>query len=136
MAVKMSDFHGIDAAHLAKLRDAKIEDTDQLMKIWSDKTARPGLIESTGISEEHFLGYAAMARLSRVKGMDLKHLNVLVAADIDGPKKLFGYNAETLAKHLATVVAEKKITDPVPTAEDLVVWYADPKRAPEPVAAK
>lgn len=136
MAVKMSEFHGIDPAHLAKLRDAKIEDTDQLMKIWSDKTARPGLIEKTGISEEHFLDYAAMARLSRVKGMDLKHLNVLVAAGIDGPKKLFGYDAETLAKHLAKVVAEKKLTDPVPTHEDLVIWYADPKRAPETVVAK
>lgn len=136
MAVKMSEFHGIDPTHLAKLREAKIEDTDELMKIWSDKTKRPGLIESTGIAEEHFLKFAGMARLSRVKGMDLKHLNVLVAADIDGPKRLFSYTPETLAKHLAAVVAEKKLTDPVPTHEDLVIWYADPKRAPEPAAAK
>ena len=134
MAVKMSEFHGIDPAHIAKLRDAKIEDTDHLMKIWADKDKRPALVASTGISEERFLEFAGMARLSRVKGMDLKYLNVLVAAGIDGPKKLFSYNAETLAKLLADTVAEKKITDPMPTHEELVIWYASPK--PEPVATK
>jgi Domain of unknown function (DUF4332) len=136
MAVKMSEFNGIDPAYLEKLRDAKIEDTDQLMKIWSDKTARPGLIEKTGIPEERFLQFAGMARLSRVRGMELKYLNVLTAADIDGPKRLFSYDAESLAKHLAGVVAEKKLTDPVPAAKDLAIWFSDPKASPEAVTTK
>ena len=106
MAVKMSEFHGIEPGLLAKLAEAKITDTDELMKAWSDKTTREALVTSTGVSEEQYLGLAGMARLSRVKGMGLQHLNVLVAAGIDGPKRLFSYTPETLAKHLAETVAE------------------------------
>jgi hypothetical protein len=127
MAYKMSEFHGIDAAHVTKLSAAGIEDTDDLMKIWSDKEQRPGLVTSSGISEPDFMNYAAMARLGRIKGMDLKFLDTLVASGIDGPKRLFGYTPETLALHLGDVAAEKKLTGPMPTSEDIAAWFANPR---------
>jgi len=127
MALKMSEFHGMDPAHVTTLRTAGIEDTDDLMKIWSDKEKRAGIVTSTGIAEEHFMKFAAMARLGRIKGMDLRHLDVLVSAGIDGPKKLFSYTPETLAKHLGEVVAEKKLTGTVPTAVDIAAWFANPR---------
>ena len=146
MSRKMSEFHGIDPAHVVALRAAGIEDTDQLMKIWSDKEKRAGIVASSGIAEEHFMKFAAMARLGRVKGMDLRHLDVLVAAGIDGPKRLFGYTPETLAKHLDEVVAEKKWTGPLPTSADIALWFSSmkpgtngntvPSGKPEPEAAK
>jgi hypothetical protein len=131
MAVKMSEFQGIDEKQVAALRTAGIEDTDALMKLWGDKEKRAELVTSTGIPEESFMRYAGMARLSRVKGVDMKHLPVLVAAGIDGPKRLFTYTPETLVNHLTEVVAEKKLTDAVPTLDDVKPWYANPK----PVAA-
>ena len=100
MSLKMSEFHGIDPKHVATLRGAGIENTDDLMKIWSDKEKRAGLVASTGIAEDQFMKFAAMARLGRVKGMDLRHLGALVAAGIDGPKRLFRHTPETLMKHL------------------------------------
>jgi hypothetical protein len=127
MSLKMSEFHGIDPNHVTALRAAGIEDTDALMKIWSDKEKRAALVTSTGISDENFMRFAAMARLGRVKGMDLKYLDALVAAGIDGPKRLFGYTPETLAKHLSDVAAEKKLTGPVPTLDDIKAWFANPK---------
>jgi uncharacterized protein DUF4332 len=127
MSLKMSEFHGIDPAHLTTLRGAGIEDTDQLMKIWSDKEKRAGLVASTGISEENFMRFAAMARLGRVKGMDLKHLELLVISGIDGPKRLFSYTPETLVKHLGEVTAEKKLAGPLPTTEEIAAWFANPK---------
>ncbi|TMQ56850.1 MAG: DUF4332 domain-containing protein [Candidatus Eisenbacteria bacterium] len=127
MSLKMSEFHGIDPAHVTTLRTAGIENTDDLMKIWSDKEKRAGIVTSSGISEENFMRFAAMARLGRVRGMDLRHLDVLVAAGIDGPKRLFSYTPETLAKHLGEVVAERKLTGPLPTAEDIAGWFANPK---------
>lgn len=134
MSLKMSEFHGIDPNHITALRTAGIEDTDALMKSWSDKEKRAALVTSTGISEENFMKFAAMARLGRVKGMDLKHLDVLVAAGIDGPKRLFSFTAETLVKHLGEVVAEKKLTGTIPTLEEITLWFANPK--PEAVVAK
>jgi hypothetical protein len=130
MALKMNEFHGIDADHLARLKSAGIEDTDALMKIWSDKEKRAGLVEKTGVAEEHFLRYAAMARLGRVKGMGLEHLAILVAAGIDGPKRLFSNTPESLVKHLTEVAAEKKLTDPMPSLETVKQWFVKPEPQP------
>jgi hypothetical protein len=130
MALKMSEFHGIDPNHVTTLRNAGIEDTDDLMKIWSDKAKRAGLAESTGIAEEQFMKFAAMARLGRVRGMELKHIGVLVAAGIDGPKRLFSHTPETLVKHLDEVAAERKLTEPMPTLDHVIAWFANPR--PEP----
>ena len=127
MVVKMSDFHGIDSNHVTTLRVAGIENTDDLMNIWSDKDKRASLVVSTGISEEDFTRFAAMARLGRVKGMSLQHLDVLVAAGIDGPKRLFRYTPETLAKHLGEMVAEKKLAGPIPTIQEITPWFENPK---------
>jgi putative intracellular protease/amidase len=131
MSLKMNEFHGIDPKQVETLKVAGIEDTDELMKIWSDKEKRAELVASTGISNEDFMKFAAMARLGRVKGMALQHLDILVAAGIDGPKRLFSHTPESLMKHVAEIVAEKKLTGPVPTLEDVTAWFANPK----PVAA-
>jgi hypothetical protein len=127
MALKMSEFHGIDSKHVAALQGAGIADTDDLMKLWSDKDKRGALVTSTGIAETDFMRFAAMARLGRVKGMALQHLDVLVAADIDGPKRLFTYTPESLAKHLAQVAADKKLTVALPTLKEIASWFAGSK---------
>lgn len=134
MTVKINEFRGMDPVHVTKLRDAKIENADDLLKVWGDEAKRPGLLQSTGIGEEFFLKYVGMARLSRVKGMALSHVNVLVDADIDGPKKLFTYTPEGLMKHLGDVVAKKGLTLPVPTLKEVGVWFVDAK--PELVGTK
>ena len=134
MPLKMSEFHGVEPDHVSALRVAGIENTDDLMKMWSEKEKRAGLVASTGIAEEHFTRFAAMARLGRVKGMDLKHLDILVTAGIDGPKRLFKYTPETLVKHLGEVAAERKLTGPVPTLQEITPWFENPK--PETVVVK
>jgi hypothetical protein len=127
MSLKMSEFHSIDPKHLAALSTAGIQDTDDLMKVWSDKGKRAGLVTSTGISEENFMKFASMARLGRVKGMSLEHLDTLVAAGIDGPKRLFSFTPESLSKHLEEMATEKKLTGKIPTTEDIAAWFANPK---------
>jgi len=62
-----------------------------------------------------------------VKGMSLQSLDVLVAAGIDGPKRLFSYTQEALVKHLAQMAAEKKVTGTLPTAEEIAAWFANPR---------
>jgi len=127
VSLKMSEFHGIEPNHITALRVAGIENTDDLMKIWSEKEKRAGLVASTGIAEEHFMRFASMARLGRVKGIKLQHLDVLVAAGIDGPKRLFKYTPETLVKHLGEVAAEKKLAGPIPTLQEITPWFDNPK---------
>ncbi|HSQ60933.1 MAG TPA: DUF4332 domain-containing protein [Acidobacteriota bacterium] len=135
MAAKMSELHGVDANHVTTLKVAGIENTDDLMKIWSDKEKRAGLVESTGIAEEQFMKFAGMARLSRVKAMGMQFLPILVAAGIDGPKRLFTYTPESLVNHLKETAADKKLADPVPTLEDVKSWYSDHKPGPQATPA-
>ncbi|HET9952028.1 MAG TPA: DUF4332 domain-containing protein [Candidatus Eisenbacteria bacterium] len=131
MTYKMSEFRDIDPGHIVKLREAGIETTDDMMRLWADQPKRAALVEKTGIDLDRFTTLASMARLARVKNVGPKFVGVLLAAGIDGPKSLFEYSPEALVKRLGEVVAEKKMNSPVPTLEEVGPWFTEPK----PVAA-
>jgi hypothetical protein len=133
MTYKFSEFTGIDQNHVTKLREAGIENSDDMMRLWADQPNRESLVTKTGIDMKQFSGYASMARLARVKNVGPKYVEVLLAAGIDGPKSLFEFTPESLVKRLGEVVAEKKLTSPVPTSEEIGIWFADAK--PTVVAA-
>jgi hypothetical protein len=134
MTYKMSEFQGIDPGHVEKLRAAGIENTDDLMRLWADQSKRAAIAEKAGIDMDRFTTLASMSRLARVKNVGPKFVNVLLAAGIDGPKSLFEHTPEALVKRLAEVAAEKKLTSPIPTLEEVSPWYGDPKT--EAVVAK
>ncbi len=127
----MSEFKAIDPGHVEKLREAGIEDTDDMMRVWADQPKRTALVEKTGMTMDQFTDLASMSRLARVKNVGPNYVAVLMAAGIDGPKSLFEHSPEALVKRLGEVAAEKKLTSPVPTLEQVGPWYSDLK----PVAA-
>lgn len=127
MTFKISEFPGIDENRAIKFREAGIESADDLMRLWADQPKRESLVSKTGLTMEQFTKLAAMARLARVKNVGTKYVEVLHAAGIDGPKSLFEFTPEALAKRLAEVVAEKKLTYPVPTLVEIGAWFVDVK---------
>ena len=131
MTYKMSEFQDIDPGHVVRLREAGIESTDDMMRIWADQPKRAALVEGTGIDLDRFTNLASMARLARVKNVGPKFVGVLLAAGIDGPKSLFEHTPEALVKRLGEIAVEKKMSSPVPTLEEVGPWFTDPK----PVAA-
>jgi hypothetical protein len=88
---------------------------------------RASLVEKTGITMEQFTTFASMARLARVKNVGPKYVDVLLAAGIDGPKSLFEFAPETLAKRLGEVKVEKNLTSPVPPLAEITTWFTDMK---------
>jgi hypothetical protein len=133
MSYKMNEFTSIDPKFVAKLRDADIDNTDDMMRVWADQPKRAALVETTGISMEQFTTFASMARLARVKNVGPKYVDVLLAAGIDGPKSLFEFKPEALAKRLGEVKVEKNLTTPVPPLAEISNWFTDMK--PTEVAA-
>jgi hypothetical protein len=129
MTYKFSEFPGIDSSHVTKLREAGIESTDDMMRLWADEPKRGALVEKTGITLEQFAKYASMARLARVKNVGTKYVAVLLAAGIDGPKSLFEYTPESLVKRLAEVKAEKNLAVDAPGLADISGWFTDVKPA-------
>ena len=131
MTYKFSDFPGIDQNHVAKLREVAVETTDDMLRVWGDESKRASLVEKTGISLEQFSKLASMARLARVKNVGTKHIAVLLAAGIDGPRRLFEYTPESLVKRLGEVVAEKMLSNPAPTSEEIATWFSERKPVSE-----
>jgi len=127
MTYKMSEFQGLNPAQIEKLREAGIENSDDMMRVWADHTNHTALLQRTGIALDHFTDLASMSRLARVKNVGPKYVGVLLAAGIDGPKSLFEHTPESLVKHLGEVAREKNLTSPVPTLEQVGPWYADQK---------
>lgn len=127
IAYKFSEFIGIDQDHVAKLRNAAIENTDDMMRIWADELKRPSLVEKTGLPMNQFAKLVSMARLARMKNVGPKYVEVLLAAGIDGPKSLFEYTPASLLKRLDEVKVEKKLTAQVPALPEIENWFAGAK---------
>ena len=132
MTHMMSEFSGIDQKEVTKLREAGIENTDDVKRLWAEESKRASLVEKTGISMDRFTKIVATARLGRLNTVEPKFVETLVAAGIEGPKSLFEFTPETLMKRLGEVAAEKKLTSPVPTLVEIRAWFVDAK---PPVAA-
>jgi len=132
MTHMMSEFSGIDQNEITKLREAGIENTDDVKRLWAEEPKRAALVEKTGISMERFAKIVSTARLGRLKFVEPKFVELLVAAGIDGPKSLFDFTPESLVKRLGEVVAEKNVTSPMPTLVEIQAWFVDAK---PPVAA-
>lgn len=126
MSHRMNEFLAIDPAHVTKMREAGIENTDDMMRLWADQTKRPALMEKTGITEEQFTRFVSMSRLARVKHVGPKYVEVLLAAGIDGPKSLFEFEPGALAKRLGEVKMERNLTSPVPPLTEIETWFKEP----------
>lgn len=127
MTHMMSEFSGIDQKEVTKLREAGIENTDDVKRLWAEEANRASLVEKTGISMERFMKIVSTARLGRLKTVEPKFVETLIAAGIDGPKSLFEFTPETLLKRLSAVAAEKKLTSPMPTLAEIQAWFVDSK---------
>jgi hypothetical protein len=126
MTYKMSEFQGLNRAQIEKLREAGIENSDDMMRAWAQPN-RTALAQKTGIALDHITDLASMSRLARVKNVGPKYVGVLLAAGIDGPQSLFEHTPESLVKRLGEVAIEKNLTSPVPTLEQVSPWYEDQK---------
>jgi hypothetical protein len=132
MSNMMNEFTEIDPNYVTKLREAGIENTDDMLRVWADQPKRQSIVEQTGITMEQFTTFASMARLARVKNVGTKYVEVLLAAGIDGPKSLFEFEPEALARKLGEVKMEKNLTGPVPPLAEISTWFKD---VPTDVAA-
>ena len=127
MTYKFDEFIGIDHNQVTKLRGVGIENTDDMMRLWGDELQRPSLVEKTGITLNQFAKLVSMARLARVKNVGPKHVELLLAAGIDGPKSLFEYTPESLLKRLGEVKTDKKLTAQVPALPEIENWFTGAK---------
>lgn len=127
MSHRMNEFTAIDPNDVTKMHAAGIENTDDMMRLWADQPQREALMEKTGFDKDQFTRFVSMSRLARVKNVGPKYVEVLLAAGIDGPKSLFEFEPEALAKRLGEIRTERNLKGPVPPLTEIETWFKDAK---------
>jgi predicted flap endonuclease-1-like 5' DNA nuclease len=130
--MKIDEVEGIGPAYAAKLVDAGVKTTDDLL----DKGAKPGgrqaLADATGITGELILEWVNHVDLMRISGVGSQYSDLLEAAGVDSPAELAGRNAANLAITFQEVVAARPtIVRRIPTEAEVADWIAQSKGLPK-----
>lgn len=126
----IENVEGIGPVMGEKMREAGIKDTDTLLQSVRKPAQRKELAEKTGISPKLILRFANMVDLYRINGVGSEYSELLEAAGVDTVPELAQRNAANLAKAMAEVNEEKKLTRRVPTEAEVTKWIAHAKELP------
>ena len=132
MAYKIEDIEGIGPAYGAKLKEAGIKTTDDLLEKGASKKGRKELAEETGISESLILTWTNHADLFRIDGVAGQFAELLEAAGVDTVKEFQHRNAENLHTKMTEVneAGGKRITGRVPSVGELQKMIDQAKTLP------
>ena len=126
--MKITEIEGIGATQAAKLADAGVTTTDDLLQWGANKAGRASLETSTGISSKLILEWVNHADLMRINGVGSEYSDLLEAAGVDSPAELAQRNAATLATTFQEVVAARPdIVRRVPSETEVAGWIAESK---------
>lgn len=127
---KIAEIEGIGPTYAAKLQQAQIATTADLLKACADPKGRKSLAQSTGIEEARLLKWANMADLMRIKGVGKQYAELLEAAGVDTVKELKQRVAKNLAAKMAEINAERKLARAVPAEKMVAGWIEQAKNLP------
>lgn len=119
MANRIIDIEGIGEAYAAKLKEAGVKTTDDLLTNCATKSGRRKMAEATGISEKLILKWTNHSDLFRIKGVAGQFSELLEAAGVDTVKELRNRNAANLAAKMLEVNEEKHLTRRVPVEKEV-----------------
>jgi predicted flap endonuclease-1-like 5' DNA nuclease len=124
MAYGIEEIEGIGPAYAKKLAAARIETTDDLLKLCGNAQGRKLVAETTGVGESTLLKWSNLADLMRVSGIGPQYSELLEAAGVDTIKELATRNAENLAAKMKEVNEAKKLARTSPSSKVVEDWVA------------
>ncbi|MGE0056478.1 MAG: DUF4332 domain-containing protein [Dehalococcoidia bacterium] len=127
MAYKLIDIEGIGEDRAAKLAEAGLTTTDQLLEVAGGATGRKKLADSTGISEKLILEWVNRADLMRINGVGSEFSDLLEAAGVDTVKELATRVPANLQAKMSEVNEAKKLTRRTPNLPEVEKWVAEAK---------
>jgi predicted flap endonuclease-1-like 5' DNA nuclease len=126
--MKIEEIEGIGATQAAKLAQAGVTTTDDLLQWGANKAGRDSLESTTGISSKLILEWVNHADLMRIKGVGSEYSDLLEAAGVDSPSELAQRNAANLAITFQEVVAARPgIVRRTPSEAEVSGWIAESK---------
>lgn len=130
MAYRLSRIEGIGPRYAARLGEAGLATTEDLLEAAARPKGRAALSEKTGISETLILKWANRADLMRVKGISEEISDLLEAAGVDTVPELKRRRADHLAAALKAVNEKKKLVRRVPGEAQCARFIEEAKALP------
>jgi len=127
MSYRIDEIEGIGPAYRAKLEEAGVGNTDDLLEKAGSKSGRKALAEVTGIDEKRILSWVNLADLMRVKGIGKQFAEILHAAGVDTIKELRTRNATNLAAAVAEANEGNKLAKATPSESQIAGFIAAAK---------
>ncbi|MBL7481328.1 DUF4332 domain-containing protein [Legionella bononiensis] len=130
---KLTQIEGIGPKFAAMLKQAGIEDQEELLRTCSSRRGRLKLAEQTGISHKLILKWTNQADLARVDGISEEFAELLEKAGVDSIPELAHRNPE----HLYSVLKEKNevshLVRHIPGLPQVMNWIEEAKKLPKKV---
>lgn len=128
MNYKIDEVEGIGPTFAAKLTEAGVKNTDDLLSKAGGAAGRKDLAARTGIGESQILKWCNHADLMRVNGVGKQFAELLEAAGVDTVKELGNRNAANLAAKMKEVNESKKLARTSPAESVVGAWIEAAKR--------
>ncbi len=132
MSYKIEQIEGIGATYAAKLNEAGVKTTEDLLEKCAAKKGRVQLAEATGISEKLILKWTNHADLFRINGIAGQFAELLEAAGVDTVKEFRHRVPANLQPKLVEVNEAKNLCNRVPSVSELEKMIAQAKEL-EPI---
>lgn len=130
--MRIDEIEGIGPVQSAKLTDAGVSTTEQLLERGAKPSGRQALADATGISPTLILEWVNHADLWRIKGVGSEYSDLLEAAGVDSPAELAQRNAANLAITFQEIdAARPNWIRRLPSEETVRGWIADAKTLPK-----
>jgi predicted flap endonuclease-1-like 5' DNA nuclease len=132
--MKIEDIEGIGSTYAAKLADAGVSTSEELLQWGANKAGRSSLEQTTGISGKLILEWVNHVDLMRIDGVGSEYSDLLEAAGVDSPSELAQRNAASLAATFQEVVAARPgVVRRVPSESEIAGWITESKDLPKVV---
>jgi predicted flap endonuclease-1-like 5' DNA nuclease len=125
------EIKGVTEALAAKLVEAGIKDSDQLLEKAKSPEGRKEMAGKLGIDAKQVLELANRADLIRIKGVAGAFSDMLENAGVDTVKELAGRVPENLQAKLAEVNEKMKLSQRTPTVDAVADWVKQAKALPK-----
>jgi predicted flap endonuclease-1-like 5' DNA nuclease len=121
--MRIDEVEGIGSTYAAKLADAGVATTDDLLMSGAKPGGRDRIAEATGISGKLILEWVNHVDLMRIDGVGSEYSDLLEAAGVDSPAELAQRNAANLATTFKEVdAARPNMVRRVPSEETVAGW--------------
>lgn len=123
----IEDVEGIGPAYAAKLAEAGLTTTDDLLAAGGSPSGRDDLAAKTGISGSLILEWVNHVDLFRIKGVGSEYADLLEEAGVDSVPELAQRNAANLTAALATANERKNLVRSLPSESQVAGWIDEAK---------